>query len=238
LSTLLSKRRARGSNGTLAICVFAAVTVASATWTAEARANPFGYREHDGFYLRLSGGAGALAVDRSTESEGPQNSLVYGDSSSVGGTSIFAELSIGGTPFRRVVVAGTLLGNNLPAAGLELASGSRLSLGSPLWFAFLGPTVDIFPVVSGGFHIGAGAGWAVATAGVQQDRLFDTFGGGGIGATLSGGYDAWVSDDWSVGVIVRAVLARIRGEQQSSTVVGREYDTVSSLSIAATALFH
>ena len=84
MSTLLSKRRARGSNGTLAICVFAAVTVASATWTAEARANPFGYREHDGFYLRLSGGAGALAVDRSTESEGPQNSLVYGDSSSVG----------------------------------------------------------------------------------------------------------------------------------------------------------
>jgi hypothetical protein len=202
-------------------------------------ANPFGYHEHNGFYLRMSGGVGALTVARSTERDGSQGSLAYaGDSSTVGGTSIFAELSVGGTPFRRVVVAGTLLGNNLPAAGLELASGSRLDLGSPLWFAFVGPTVDIFPVPSAGFHVGAGAGWTVATAGVAQDRVFDTIGGGGAGVTLSLGYDFWVGDDWSLGVIGRGVIARIRGEEQSTNAVAREYDTVSSLSIAATALFH
>jgi len=204
-----------------------------------ARANPFGYREHDGFYLRVSGGAGSLSVKRSTERTDAQGSFAYsGDSSSVSGASIFAELSIGGTPFRHLVVAGTLLGTNLPAAGLELASGSRFNLGSPLWFAFLGPTVDVFPNGSGGFHVGAGVGWAVATAGVDQDRLFDTIGGGGIGATLSIGYDAWVGDDWSLGLIGRGVVARIRGQEQSSTTVGTESDTVSSASIAVTALFH
>lgn len=206
---------------------------------SDARANPFGYHEHDRFYLRLSGGVASLAVDRSTERVGVASSSAYeGNSSSIGGASIFAELSIGGTPFRNVVVAGTLLGNNLPAAWLDLASGSRLVLGSPLWFAFIGPTVDVFPVRSGGFHIGAGAGWAVATAGVQQDQLFDTIGGGGVGVTLSTGYDAWVADDWSLGLIGRAVVARIGGEEQSASAVGREYDTVSSFSIAATALFH
>lgn len=209
------------------------------TGAARASANPFGYREHDRFYLRVSGGVASLGVARSTEGEGAQTSSAYGgDSSTIDGASIFAELSIGGTPFRNVVIAGTILGNNLPAAWLNLASGSRLALGSPLWFAFVGPTVDIFPVPSGGFHIGAGAGWAVATAGVQQDQLFNTVGGGGVGATLSTGYDAWVADDWSFGVIGRAVVARIRGEEQSASAVGREYDTVSSFSIALTALFH
>jgi hypothetical protein len=217
----------------------ASLLVGSISIPERAFANPFGYHEHDGFYLRMSGGAASLFVDRSTERDGAQGSLAYsGDSSSVGGASIFAELSIGGTAFQHVVVAGTLLGTNLPAAGLELASGSRLNLGTPLWFAFIGPTLDVFPSHTGGLHFGAGAGWAVATAGVQQDRLFDTIGGGGIGATVSFGYDAWVGDDWSVGVVARGVLARIRGEQQSSAVVGRELDTVSSMSLAASALFH
>jgi hypothetical protein len=98
--------------------------------------------------------------------------------------------------------------------------------------------VDIFPARDGGFHIGAGAGWAAATAGVQQDRLFDTIGGGGAGVTLSTGYDVWVSDDWAIGLIGRAVVARIRGEEQAASAIGREYDTVSSFSLAATALFH
>lgn len=218
------------SSLSIALVVFASRT---------AVANPFGYHEHDGFYMRVSGGAGSLLVDRSTQGATAQSSTAFsGTSSSVGGASIFAELSIGGTPFRRVVVAGTLLGTNLPTAGLELASGSRVQLGSPLWFAFVGPTVDVFPNRAGGFHFGTGIGWAVATAGVQQDRLFDTIGGGGIGGTLSLGYDAWIGDDWSLGVIARGVLARIRGEQQSSSVVAHESDTVSSMSLAATVLFH
>jgi len=215
------------------------LVAAAAVVSRPALANPFGYHEHDGFYMRMSGGAGSLLVDRSTEGATVQSSSAYsGDSSSVGGASIFAELSIGGTPFRRVVVAGTLLGTNLPAAGLELASGSRVQLGSPLWFAFVGPTVDVFPNRTGGFHFGTGIGWAVATAGVEAAGLFDTIGGGGIGGTLSLGYDAWVGDDWSLGVIARGVLARIRGEQQSSNVVAHESDTVSSMSLAATVLFH
>lgn len=218
------------------VCLLMAL--APASFGSVALANPFGYHEHDGFYLRISGGAGSLAVNRSTERAGAQGSLAYGgDSSSVGGASIFAELSIGGTPYRRVVIAGTLLGNNLPTAGLELASGSRLDLGTPLWFAFLGPTVDVFPAPSRGFHFGAGGGWAVATAGITQDRVFDTIGGGGVGLTLSFGYDAWVGDDWSMGAIARGVVGWIRGEEQSNTGFARERDTVSAFSLAATVVF-
>jgi hypothetical protein len=223
-------------NRAVASSLVALATIAAA---GGAQANPFGYHEHDRLYVRWSGGVASLSVARSTEREGTASSSAYeGDSSSLGGASIFAELSIGGTPFRNLVIAGTLLGNNLPAAWLNLASGSRLVLGSPLWFAFLGPTVDFFPLRSGGFHAGVGVGWAVATAGVQQDHLFDTIGGGGVGGTLSTGYDVWVADDWSLGLIGRAVVARIRGEEQAATAVGREHDTVSSFSVAVTALYH
>lgn len=204
----------------------------------DARANPFGYHEHDGFYLRMSAGLGTLHVARSTDQAGASDGIAFtGSTSTVGGASIFTELSVGGTPFRHIVIAGTFLGDNLPAAEVELASGSRFDLGSALTFAMLAPTIDVFPNTSGGFHAGGGVGWAVATASIS-DPIFDTIGGGGLGATLHVGYDFWIGDDWSFGAMARGVVARIQGEQSTAGTTGHEHDTVSTLSIALSFLYH
>src|SRR5262245_47911722 len=111
---------------------------------ATARGNPFGYHEHDGFYLRLSMGGASLDIQRQTDSA--TGSVAFaGEGSRITGPSLFTEASIGGTPLRGFVVAATLLGNGLTATELRVASGSRIDLGTPLVFAMLGPTVDIFP---------------------------------------------------------------------------------------------
>jgi hypothetical protein len=214
------------------------VLLATLGLPSPAHANPFGYREHDGFYLRVSAGIAALHVERSTAQEGSLLSLAYaGEGSSVGGGSLFSEVSIGGTPLPGVVFAGTLLADGLPATDIRTASGARVALGSALVFTMLGPTVDFFPDRARGFHVGGGAGFATSTAGVS-DPVFNTIGGLGFGLTASVGYDLWVADDWSVGVLGRGMLARIQGEEQSGQAVGREHDTVSSASLAVSLLYH
>lgn len=202
-----------------------------------ASANPFGYQEHDGFYLRFSGGIASLDVHRETQSAGSGSVAFAGAGSRLVGPSLFTELSVGGTPARHFVIAGTLLGNGLPATELKVASGSRLDLGTPLVFAMLGPSVDYFPMVHGGFHAGGGVGVATSTAGVK-DPIFSTIGGLGYGGTLALGYDFWTGDDWSIGFVARGVVARVEGEQLSSKNVAREEDVISSASLALSFLYH
>jgi hypothetical protein len=203
-----------------------------------ARANPFGYHQHDGFYLRLAGGVASLNVERTTSEAGATGSLAYSsDGSSIRGASIFTEVSAGGTLLGHVVVAATLLGDGLPSAELKLASGSRLDLGSTLAFAMLGPTVDVFPSSGGGFHFGGGVGLATSTAGIK-DPIFDTIGGLGVGITGALGYDLWIADDWSVGALARGVAARVGGSQQTNQTVGSERDVITSFALAATFLYH
>jgi len=215
-----------------------ALVAAFTSVAVNASANPFGYREHDGFYLRVSGGIASLDIRRETETGGASGSVAFaGDGSRVVGPSLFTEISVGGTPARHFVIAGTLLGNGLPATELKVASGSRIDLGTPLVFAMLGPSVDFFPQIQGGFHAGGGIGIATSTAGVK-DPIFSTIGGLGYGGTLALGYDFWTGDDWSVGVVARGIVARIEGEQTSSQSVAREQDVVSSASLAVSLLYH
>ena len=211
--------------------------LASVLLCTTARGNPFGYHEHDGFYLRLSVGGASLDIQRQTDSGGGGSVAFAGEGSRITGPSLFTELSVGGTPLRGFVVAATLLGDGLPATELRVASGSRIDLGTPLVFAMLGPTVDVFPDPSSGFHVGGGVGVATSTAGVE-DPVFSTIGGLGAGLTLTLGYDVWTDADWSIGIAGRGIVARIEGQKEASETVGRERDTVSSASIAITLLYH
>jgi hypothetical protein len=213
------------------------VFLATALLCATARANPFGYHEHDGFYLRVSVGGASLDVQRHTDTGASGSVAFAGDGSRIQGASLFTELSAGATPLRGFVVAATLLFNGVPATELRMASGSRIDLGTPLVFAMLGPTVDVFPDPARGFHVGGGIGLATSTAGVE-DPVFSTIGGLGAGLTLALGYDVWTGDDWSVGLAARGIVARIDGQDEAEKGVGHEHDVISSASIAMTLLYH
>jgi hypothetical protein len=213
-------------------------------WPGTAGANPFGYHEHDGFYLRFGGGLSLIGVDRETDRSGSQGSLAFEGSSEVGGVALNAEVSVGGTPLRKLVIAGTALLVTLPAADLKLGSGARLNLDSSLNFFLLAPTADVYLDPNRGFHFGGGLGFAVLHATVAADpsgaapNQFSTFGGIGVGVTMHAGYDFWVGDDWCLGGQVRGVLARVNGDQSTANVSVSERDSVAAISLVFTALYH
>jgi hypothetical protein len=218
-----------------------ATVVALATFGGPLHAetgNPFGWHEHDGFYLRLGSGPSSVNLNRSTEHSGSGGTVSYqGDESTVEGLAVGSEVSIGATPFESVVIAGSWLVHLLPSAALDLADGSSVELDSSLGFVWIGPTVDIFPKPAGGFHLGGGVGFAAVTATVP-DVLFDSIGGSGAGVTAAVGYDLWVDDDWSLGVLGRGTLALLGSEQQEGGVTGSERDTITVFGITLSALYH
>lgn len=218
---------------------FLVLALASALlWPSAALANPFGYHEHDGFYLRFGGGVSLLSFHRETDREGSQGTIAYDEGSSdIGGVAANGEISVGGTPLRKLVVAGTALFLTLPSAELRLGSGARLNLDSSLNFLLFAPTADVYLDPNRGFHFGGGMGLAFSSVSVPNDP-FSTIGGTGVGVTLHAGHDFWVGDDWCLGGQVRAVLARVNGEQSTSTVSGSERDSIAAVSVVFTALYH
>lgn len=205
---------------------------------ARASAAPSAPKTHDAFYLRFAGGAAVLmSVARSTEHRGGETLAYSGDSSAVSGGSLVGEVSAGGTPLERVVIAGTLIGWLVPAPQLVIGGGPRFGLAGPFAFGLLAPTADVFPNPHGGFHVGGGAGVAAATVRID-DPSFRTLGGTGVGFTAHIGYDFWTSDEWSVGLLARGMFAVIGSEQSRNGSAGREHDTLTFLAIAATVLYH
>jgi hypothetical protein len=207
------------------------------TWSGAAGANPFGYHEHDGFYLRFGGGVSLLDVNRETDRSGSQGSLAYGGSSEVSGVALNAEVSIGATPLRKLVIAGTAVLLTMSSADLKLGSGARLSLDSSQNVLLFAPTADVYLDPDRGFHFGGGLGFAMLRANVD-DSAFSTIGGTGVGLTLHTGYDFWVGDDWCLGGQIRGVLAAVQGSQSTPTLSVSERDSIAAISLAFTALYH
>jgi hypothetical protein len=205
---------------------------------APARAAPSRARTHDGFYLRFAGGPAVLMnVARNTEHRVGETLAYSGDSSAVSGSSLFGEVSAGGTPSEHIVIAGTLIGWLVPAPQLIVGAGPRFGLAGPFAFGLLAPTVDVFPNPLGGFHFGGGAGVATATVCID-DPPFRTLGGTGVGFTAHVGYDFWTSDEWSVGLFARGMFAVVGSEQNRNGITGSEHDTLTFVAIAATVLYH
>ena len=214
------------------------VSCAIVAISARAHAEPSSLPErHDGFYLRLAGGFGSLDLERRTERISGRATLSYaGDASSVSGGAALAEVSVGGSVSPHLVLAGTWLGWLMPGAALTVGGGSHYGL-STLTVTLLAPTADVFPNPLGGFHFGGGAGVALARVPIDDPPL-QTIGGLGVGFTAHLGYDAWTSDEWSAGLFARATFAAIGRTQAADGVAGSEHDTLTSVAIVASVLYH
>lgn len=199
---------------------------------------PVGAERHDGFYLRLGLGIGGMAYDRSTGDDlfdrDPDSS-----SNLLGGGGVF-ELSIGGTPAEGLVVAGTLLSHTVADPTVKFDGGEELELSDPLVFALLGATVDWYPDAHKGFHFGGTLGLAVAA--LDRPEGTADIGGAGLGLSALAGYDWWIGDEWSLGVLGRLSGARVRGEPSERVgereLEGKEDGTVAALGVLFSVLHH
>lgn len=202
-----------------------------------------GARTRDGFHLRMGLGGGSLRMTRQAEASSPgAGGGYYQGESSVEGSSGAFELTLGGTPTPGLILGGTLLlqGIDEEEAVLEREDGSEAELGSGLGFMMLGFTIDYYPDPHGGFHFGGTLGGAVAFAETpdNEGNPFEYIGGAGSAASVMIGYDWWVSDQWSLGGMLRATGASLRGEDRQLGIEASEESEVGAIALMFTGTYH
>jgi tetratricopeptide (TPR) repeat protein len=157
-----------------------------------------GAQTHDGFYLRMSGGLGYVSDWLSGTSY---------DGHSMKGQSrgpciVPMDVAIGGT-IGSLAVGGILTYAINPTVGKDSQQAAL--------YIFTGGFADYFPDPHGGLHIGTAVGVAIPTLGSSSDSSSSSSRNSadpGVGAMLMGGYDFWVSDQWSLGASARVIFLR------------------------------
>ncbi|HSI03149.1 MAG: hypothetical protein ACAI38_25165 [Myxococcota bacterium] len=147
--------------------------------------------KHDGFYMQLQGGLGYYS---SSASSG-------GFEQSYSGLTIPAALLLGRTAFiPGLSIGGGLIFDTAPSPGAEI-NGTEVSASFKQFLIGLVGFADYYLQPEGGLHLQAYAGWG----GLETSTA------GGVGGSdptglllgLGAGYDFFISDEWSFGVMGR-----------------------------------
>jgi hypothetical protein len=152
---------------------------------------------HDGFYLRMSLGLGAVKTQVEPDEE--EDGVLSYDLS---GTAVAIDLLIGGSPVPGLAVGGALLSSNASEPSLEYPGQSDREL-DDLTFGHLGLFVDGFPDPKGGFHVGGSIGFDAVTIVDEANEFEEELTFGGAGLNVWAGYDAFISPEWSLGGLLR-----------------------------------
>lgn len=178
-------------------------------------------RLHDGFYARLSLGFGQLG----TTMNAPNSGAVDGE-----GSTLALDVALGYAPNPGIVLGGALLMESLPSATMDLGR-SGMTGTSDVGVAMVGPLFDGYPTAHGGFHLGGALGFARTTVQRPEEAAgFKNAGGFGIAGWL--GYDVWVADQWSAGVLLRLMGTRTKGDAEATANNDPGSATMATQSIA------
>lgn len=205
-------------------------------------------RRHDGFYLRLGLGVAPLSTtDKVTGSAGDFSQTI---STEVSGTGGSFEASIGGTPAPGLVVAGTILTHAWSGYDFKPEGESKQHSSQSINLSVLGPSVDLYPNPTGGFHVGGTVGYALVSieadgSTTAADEKLNKPAGFALSPFV--GYEFWVAEQWSVGALLRLTYAKVKasatatvetnaGDQVELSVKRDDAFVVPSLAVAAT--FH
>jgi hypothetical protein len=168
--------------------------IAVSTFAIDAKADP---RTHDGFYLHMDLGFGYLSSTASIE--GSDASVNYS------GVSVPSTLLLGGT-VGPVAIGGGFFSDYTPSPSASLDGGSSIELEDvTMYLVGIGMFADIYPNPKEGLHFLPFVGWGGLETSYQGDA-----GGSdptGLVMSLGVGYDFWVSNEWSIGVMGRFAYA-------------------------------
>jgi hypothetical protein len=148
-------------------------------------------RKHDGLYIRLGFNVG-YAFDRADPGGPTMRSQGFGS---------FLDLSVGTNFSESWVYA-------LSYHGLGVFSASTTVDGDPLTrrhgalYQVIGVMLDYYPDPRGGLHVGGTLGAGRANVYVERGERTEA----GLGLMMGGGYDAWVGEQWSLGIAARMMI--------------------------------
>ena len=150
-----------------------------------------GYQTHDGGYIRLGIGGGGIFGNVKTPSSDT--------SVSAGGVAL--ELAFGGTPFPGLAIGGGIYGLSTTGQASVSQNGQTATIDRAT-VSMLGLFVDWYPNPKDGWHI-QGAVGPTAVRFSSGNELSGT----GFGAMFGGGYEWFVSEQWSLGILARVQYA-------------------------------
>lgn len=181
--------------------------MAAVCWTGTAKADP---ETHDGFQFRGTLGGGYLRDSESVDDSEFE--------ATVSGGAALLELYFGGTPVPGLVLGGYLSAMSAPGPSAKVGDVTvEADDDTSLGLASVGPYVDYYPDPHGGFHVLGSLGYAQVTFD-DGDGIVDdaTSSGFTLGAGI--GYDAFVSDEWSLGALGRLGYAWTSHDSGAFTV--------------------
>jgi hypothetical protein len=150
-------------------------------------------RTHDGFYMQLDAGLGYLSTSAS----------VRGSDEKLSGLSFPTAILLGGT-VGPVVIGGGFVTDYVASPSAKLNGQSGALTGVNLYMFSVGVFADIYPNPSGGFHIQPYIGYAGLTL---EYNGYTGSGPSGMVLAAGVGYDWWVGDEWSIGIMGRMAYA-------------------------------
>lgn len=153
-----------------------------------------------GFYLSFAAGAAYLRMP-------PADGDV-----TFSGIGIPVDLYVGGSLSTGLALGGVVGGAIVPEPKAELDGGADVDLGDVTLSKFrIGPFIDYYPSEEGNFHLQAELGVIsfFFTPGSSNIR------GASAGAGL--GYDGWISERWSMGLLGRFTYAYVAEKNSSLT---------------------
>jgi len=204
-------------NRTYCAKTLAAVAVFAGALVLPSRADA-APKTHDGFYLQLNAGLGYL----STTAESGGTKVNYS------GVTLPSSLLLGGT-IGPVVIGGGFFGDYAfsPSASVN-GQDSPLYNEVTMTLIGIGMFADIYPDVHKGLHFQPFIGW-----GGLETSVNGNVGGSdptGLVLAVGGGYDFFISDNWSFGGMARFAYAPLKMNDVS-------YSTIAP-SLLATITYH
>jgi hypothetical protein len=118
------------------------------------------------------------------------------------GGAITGELLFGGTPARGLVIGGGTNGATVIAPHLDV-DGDSASPPDVLALSLVGPFLVYYPDPERGTHLQLLAGYGL----LQADRSSFAESPDGFGVSLGVGHEAFVSEQWSIGILGRLMGA-------------------------------
>jgi hypothetical protein len=201
----------------LRVAFAATFALSLASFAAHAEENKPGSHLHDGFYLSLAAGVGGVhgsvittANDLHDSGSTLQSSRI---DSTIDGFTFAGRVLVGGTVFPGLAIGGGHSGNIL-VSPTRKGNGSSSNL-STYTFGVTGPFADWYPRAQGGFHLLAMAGLSDVIENASGGSSHGLF---GFGGALGAGYDFFVSDNWSFGVLGRGMLGEVSWAGPPTTI--------------------
>lgn len=157
---------------------------------------------HDGFFLRFGLGFGSFGDTVETDS-GPRE----GSELSLSGSLVGLDFLMGGTVADGLVIGGGFFVGGVPAPKNEL-DGENVQRNSDVerGFTMVGPFLGWYPDAKGGLNLQLLVGGATLRD-ADPDDDDQRYEADGAGIALGAGYDFWIGDEWSFGLMARFAFA-------------------------------